>query len=170
MCARGLLRYAPLDPARGRLLTNGDFAEPSLDAGFDWRTPPNLGVAAIRSGTPPFLRFSLSGKQPEQCPLLAQLVPAEPATAYTLRFEYQTSQVAPDTGLRWRIYDEASGADLAPRSPHLSNEQWKQERVRFATNAATRWVLLLLTCQRMPGSTRIEGALSLRGMTLGAAR
>jgi hypothetical protein len=170
LCARGLLPYEPVDPARGRLLTNGDFARPPLDTGFDWHVTQTGGIAAVRSESPPFLRLSFSGRQPESCRALAQLTPVLPATAYTLRFGYQTAGIAPETGLRWRVYEGAGRAELAARSPELSSERWKPESVLFKTGATTRWVWLVLDYRRNPGTTRIEGELWLRNVSLEASQ
>jgi hypothetical protein len=166
LCSRRLLPYPALDASRGRLLTNGDFAQPPFDAGFDWRVAQIAGVATVRSDNPAYLRLSFSGKQPEDCRLLTQFVPVTPGAAYRLRFEYQTEGIPVEAGPRWRIYDATGRFEVPGHSPLLSSDDWKTESAFFTAGSDTRWVWVTLGYQRMPGTTRIEGSLALRNISL----
>jgi hypothetical protein len=166
LCARGLLPYPALDASHGRLLTNGDFAQPPLGSGFDWRVPQIEGVASVRSGSPAYVRLAFSGKQPEDCRPLSQLLSVTPGAAYKLRFEYQTEGIPVEAGPRWRIYDATGHTELPGHSPLLASDDWRTEAASFTAGTDTRWVWVTLGYQRMPGTTRIEGSLTLRNISL----
>jgi hypothetical protein len=124
------------------------------------------GVATVRSDNPAYLRLSYSGNQPEDCRLLTQFVRVTPGAAYKLRFEYQTEGISVDAGPRWRIYDATGHTELPGHSPLLSSDDWKTESASFTAETDTRWVWVTLGYQRMPGTTRIEGSLTLRNISL----
>jgi len=88
-----------------------------------------------------------------------------PGASYTLRFAYHTSELPPASGLRWSVFEALTGIDLAAASPWLSSPDWKPAELRF-TAPAGGLVRLTLTCQRLPGATRIEGSLELRHLSL----
>ena len=169
LCQRKLVPYPPPEPERGLSLTNGDFRMPPLSRGFDWRLHAAEGVSVSRSESPPALRITLSGRQPESCEVLSQFVPLLPGREYRLRFRYRTSDIAPNTGVHWRIFDAATGVDLAERSSYLSSEEEIQQEVAFSTSAETRVARLVLMYQRTPGTTRIEGSILLRHANLALA-
>ena len=169
LCRRQLVPCQPLEPQRGPSLTNGDFRTPALSSGFDWRLHAPEGVSITRSESPPAMRWILSGRQPESCPLLSQYIPLLPDKQYRFRFRYWTSGIAPDTGLRWQIFDAATGAELAGRSSHLSSEKQIEQEVAFSTPVETRVVRLALTYQRASGTTRLEGSIFLSHASLESA-
>ena len=166
LCARKLLPYEVLDAAAGRVLTNGDFAHVPLDTGFDWRMIRAAGVSMVPARNSGLMQVSFSGKQPESCELLWQFVPVRRGRDYCLRFEYQTEGVGRETGLAWRVSDAVTGAELAVQSPLLAGELWRSGSVRFTAPAAAGCIRLTLAYGRMPGTTRIEGTLRLRGVLL----
>ena len=164
LCARRLLPYAPLDPDRAPL-TDGGFAAASVGAGFAWRLAPATGVTLGRNPSPPYLWFEFGGDQPETCAPLSQFAPVTPGARYRLRFEYHTSELPPESGLRWSVFDARTGIDLAAASPWLSSPDWKPAELGFTAPPAGL-VRLALTCRRLPGATRIEGSLRLRHLSL----
>lgn len=166
LCVRKIVPYAPLDPARGPLVTNGTFATEPLDTGFDWRLLPAEGIAIAHSDTPPSLRFDFDGHQPQGAPLLYQLVPVEPLRRYTLRFEYRTEGIAEGTGLEWRVANAADGADIPLERTSLSSEEWAHATRTFTVPAGVSMVQVLLTYDRQPGTVRIEGTLRLKSVSL----
>ncbi len=169
LCARKLLPYSPL--GAGKLPTNGDFAQEPLNAGFDWWATLPAGVTFVRNSIPPLARFSFSGKEPEQFEAITQFLPVKPSTPYALRFEYRTEGIAPQTGLRWMVFEGTpGGAEIEADSPQLASDAWKAARTAFAAGSRTRWVRLALAYRRMPGTTRIAGTLSLRNVTLEEGR
>jgi hypothetical protein len=145
-------------------LVNGAFRTPPASRGFDWRLPSIPGVAAaLDRGA---LRIEYTGDQPERCEALYQYLLLTPGRAYTLRWEYRTAGIAPDTGLRWRVLD---GPAVLAESSGLSSGEWTAGALRLDTPASINAPRLVLLYQRAPGSTRIEGALWLRNVGLEAA-
>lgn len=164
LCTRHVLPYAPLDRDRAPL-TDGDFAVQPLNSGFAWRLPAVPGVSWGISRSSRHFWFTFSGDQPEICTPLLQFVPVTPGAAYRFRFGYRTSRIPPASGLRWSVSDGLTGADLASDSPWLGSPDWKREEVNF-TAPSGGLARLSVTCQRLPGSTRIEGSLELRGLSV----
>jgi len=164
LCARRLLPYAPVDPDRAPL-TDGDFRAASVGGGFAWRLAPAAGVSIGRNRSPRYLWVAFSGDQPETCAPLWQFAPVTPGASYSLRFEYHTSEIPPASGLRWSVSDARTGADLADAPPWLSSPDWKPAELRFTAPPAGL-VRLALTCQRLPGATRIAGSIDLRHVSL----
>jgi hypothetical protein len=154
MIRAGLLPYSPLDPAHGASLTNGGFTAPPTSVGFDWRIHSFPGVEITPSASPPALRITFSGRQPESCEILHQFVPLLPDRRYLVRFLYETSTSQTDTGLRWRIIGRAKAAKIA--------EAPLGESLAFETPPGVTLVRLALSYQRPLGSTRFEGWLALR--------
>src|SRR5579864_707234 len=85
---KGLGKFANLDPARGAVLTNGDFAAAPSGAGFDWRLIAHAGL--LGRWNPSRMGFSFSGSEEEDCALLEQWAPLA-VRLYRLSFEYQTA-------------------------------------------------------------------------------
>lgn len=166
LCLRKLVRYAPLDAGRGRLVTNGDFRAQPLDSGFDWRLPEVSGVAAVYSDSPPWLRFDFSGDQPEHCNVVYQFVPVEAGSRYALRFTYRTEGIQPGTGLEWKVTDAATGGEILTPPLHLSSESWTSEGIAFAAPAGMQAAAVTLDYRRQPGTVRIEGTVWLRNVGL----
>ncbi|MBI3697467.1 MAG: hypothetical protein HY238_21860 [Acidobacteria bacterium] len=170
LCERRLLPYPAPDPGRGWFLTNGDFGVSPVSHGFDWRVHPPEGVSCSRDRSPLALRVTFSGKQPESCEIMNQFVPLLPGRQYRFRFRYRTSGIGPHTGLRWRVFDAATGAELGDRSPYLSSEDQTTEDLPFATPPGVRLARVVLAYQRALGTTRIEGSAFLSDTSLGFAR
>ena len=169
LCVRRVIPYQAPEPERGLALTNGDFRTPNLSHGFDWRLHAAEGVSVSRRESPPGLRITFSGGQPESCEVFSQFVPLLPGREYRMGFRYRTLGIAPNTGLRWRIVDVATGREMAKRSPDLSSEKERQEEVLFVTAAETQLGRVVLGYQRAAGTTRIEGAIFLRNVSLAFA-
>lgn len=161
-----LLSYAVLSPGNGASLTNGDFAVPPLSHGFDWRVPSTNGIAASLSDAPKYLKISVSGRQPERCNLLVQYVPLVADSEYRFQYSFMTSGASPDSGLRWRVFDESTGAELASSAESLSRDDWGTGRLVFRTGAETTLARLTLRYERAPGTVRLEGSLALRKVSL----
>jgi hypothetical protein len=115
------------------------------------------------------LWFEFSGKQPEHCEVLSQFVPLEPAKAYRLAVTYETEGLGGDTGLNWRVVYGSSGADLLRGAGHViaSERREKAEPYQFQTPADARLVKLVLAYDRVLGTVRIQGSISLRSAALG---
>jgi hypothetical protein len=167
LCARQILATRPLAPLQGRSLTNGDFASTPVSAGFDWRLTPAEGVSVARGGAPPELRIAFSGSQPESCQAMEQIVPLAPSRNYRLRYSYRSLGVRPQSGLLWRVTN-FNGDKLWGSSPAaLAGESWTEGTLTFTTPADGDLGRVVLRCDRALGSTRIEGSLWLRQVSLG---
>jgi tetratricopeptide (TPR) repeat protein len=156
----------PTPAGQGRqLLANGAFTVPPASLGFDWRLPPIEGIGVSREEEPPGLRFTFSGRQPESCEPLAQLVPLRPNTPYQLSFVFRTQGIPAASGLAWRIADAAGGAVLR-QGASLASVAESLTQLSFETPARCRLVRLSLRYRRAPGTTRMEGFLVLRNVAL----
>lgn len=169
MVTKGMIPYERLVPGGGLVLTNGSFRIAPRSQGFDWRIPAVEGVAVSRDEHPPALRFSFSGRQPEQCEVLWQYLPVLADTSYRLSFEYRTGGIEPNTGMRWEIIDLTNAAMRLAESASLSAESWTRGEVDFTTPANLRAARLVLAYRRAQGTTRITGWISLRRVRLQAA-
>jgi hypothetical protein len=166
LCRRGLLPYPALEPRLGLALTNGDFTTPPRAAGFDWRVSPAGGISIIPAGTPPALRISFSGDQPEQCDLLAQVLPVEPSRSHRLRYSWKTAGMPDPPGLTWYVTDLATGKELASGAVEISDADWSQGRLDFPGPMGAAGVRLALQYRRANGTVRAEGTLWLRRISL----
>jgi len=144
-----------------QLAANGDFAVPPASRGFDWRLPALDGVSVSREENARGLRVTFSGREPEDCEVLAQLVPVSEKMQYELRFLYRTRGIATGQGLGWRITDASHGTALG-EGAGVASEEDAEGRLTFATPAECRLVRLALRYHRSPGTTRMEGFLILR--------
>jgi hypothetical protein len=169
LATKRLLEYPVLAVAQGRSLTNGGFEKPFLASGFDWRVSPVDGVFVQYGGASFGLRFDFSGKQPESCELLAEFVPVEPLQPYQFVVRYATDGLDGDTGIKWRVMDVTTGADLLRGAGRVitSARQEKAQPYKFSTPAEGRLLKLVLAYERAPGTVRIEGSLSLGNVALG---
>jgi hypothetical protein len=166
LCRRKAIPYRALAPESGLSLTNGGFEVAPSSQGFDWRIVPWEGISVVHVPNPACLRISFSGTQPESCQLLTQFLPVEPGRTYQLSYQYRTPGIKPGTGLRWTVYDTASGAELAANPPQLSSETWERQVLHFSTTSKCRLARLVLVYRRAPATTRIEGPLWLRQIAL----
>lgn len=149
----------------GERLTNGDFAAPPSSRGLDWRLASIEGVSVSEEEAGHGLRVTFSGREPEECEPLAQLVPLAEKTRYELQFGYRSGGIASGDGLGWRITDAGSGAVLG-EGPGLASDADREERFQFETPPGCGLARLALRYRRSPGTTRMEGFLTLRSATL----
>ena len=167
--AAGRVGFRTPAGAGEQLVANGDFAVPPSSRGFDWRLPALDGVSVSREDTARALRVTFSGREPEDCEVLAQLVPVSARMQYELRFVYRTRGIASGQGLGWRITDAKSGAALG-EGTGVASEEDAEGRLTFATPAECRLVRLALRYHRSPGTTRMEGFLILRTVAVRPAQ
>lgn len=157
--------YGVLAPSSGRSLTDGDFTALPMSQGFDWRLPDVGGVATLLDERPTGLRISFSGRQPENCDVLTQILPVIDGANYELRYLYHTNGILPDTGLGWRIMD-LYGSKLLVQGDSLASDSEREGRFSLRVPAGSSLVRLTLTYQRALGTTRIEGFIVLRKLRL----
>lgn len=161
--------YGVLEPQSGRSLTDGDFTMLPMSQGFDWRLPGAAGVTTLFEERPAGLRISFSGRQPENCDVLTQVLPVVESSNYELRFLYRTSGIAPRTGLGWRIMD-LYGSRILAQGNSLASESEGEGRLAFRTPAGSGLLRLTLRYERAPGTTRVEGFILLRELRLTQAQ
>ena len=157
LCVRRMIARAKLDAAAGVSLTDGGFEYEPAGLGFDWRVGAAPGVAAIWMNDPHRMRFTFSGKEPDQAVLLSQVIPVDPASRYELRFEYRTWGIAPGTGIRVRGFGGTT--------PDLSSEDWARQSLRFEAGGRETGTIAL-EYQRPLGVVRVEGTLDIRDVRL----
>jgi len=148
-----------------QLVANGSFAETPVSWGFDWRLPVVEGISFSREDESRGLRITFSGRQPEDCETLVQLVPLQPRGRFELSFVYRMPGAARAEGLSWRISDAGSGTvvkegALAPAEADAAGQLW------FDAPPECRLARLALRYRRAPGTTRLEGFLVLRAVAL----
>lgn len=151
LAVRRLIPFPALAPDQGMVLTDGGFSGPRLERGFAWHFPRVSGVVMTATGSPPAMRFTFSGRQPESCVLASQFVPLRAGQHYRLSFRYRTAGIAAGSGPQWRI----AGAGSAP----LASEDWKEETLDLGAPEGAGPARLALLYRRVPGTTRIEGRL-----------
>jgi tetratricopeptide (TPR) repeat protein len=168
LAAKHLLDYPALAPDRGVSLTNGAFAKEFLSQAFDWRAPPSGGVFLRHDTSPPGLRFDFSGQQSEHTELLNQFVPVAPARQYRLAMRYETEGLEGDAGLAWHVVDPRNNADLLRGDGRITASE-RRERAglyAFDTPPDTSLLKLVLAYDRVLGTVRINGSLSLTSTAL----
>jgi tetratricopeptide (TPR) repeat protein len=167
LASKRLLPHSPLAPAQGVSLTNGQFAFPILSRGFDWRLSRPDAVLARQLPSPASVRFDFSGEQPEDCELLSQLLPLESSRKYRLSIIYRTAGLSGNSGLRWYLVDSATEVDLLPQVwLQASEDSQFRQQILFSVPFGARLGRLILRYKRIPGTTLIEGALSLFALEL----
>ena len=152
LCRRRLLAVEPLDPAGGRLVTNGDFLHPPSGRGFDWRLIGQTGVSAVAEGGE--LRVGFTGRQAERCAIAWQYVPTAPGTRYRLRWEVRAGDEAA-RGIAWDVSDAGMQVESA------------RSLVFVAAKDPARIVLIY---QRPPGSARLEDTVRIAHVRLERAQ
>ncbi len=148
-----------------QLVANGDFRATPGSRGFDWRLPGVEGVSVSQEEDSGGLRVTFSGRQPEDCEVLAQLIPVPVNQRYQLSFESGTHGIEDGAGLGWRVTDAGDGALLA-EAHNFTPEAETLHQWSFKTPASCHMLRLALRYRRTPGTTRMEGYLILRNVAL----
>jgi tetratricopeptide (TPR) repeat protein len=151
--AREVWRLLGRSTPRG--VTNGDFARPPVNHGFDWRLLESAGVTHIHLD-PSGHRILLSGKQPESCDLLRQIVAVETGRQYELHWETRTQGIALPSGIEWSV--------AGRRAPVAAAEDWQKGGVSFTAPADL--VPITLVYRRPTGQPRAEGFIEIRAVSI----
>lgn len=166
LCERGWIQYQVLNPAKGAVVENGKFERIPLDAGFDWRLGSIGGIALNRFGNGLLIEFS--GKQPEDCEFLWQVIRLVKGQRYELQYRYSSANITRESGVSWKITDVATGAEIGV-SPVLQNGTNNMDHWSFSSSQADT-ALLKLCYRRAPGTTRIEGSIGLQDVSIGKGK
>lgn len=158
--------YKPLSLSSRAAVTNSTFSTAPTSHGFDWRVPDIPGVSSAREDESGGVRLTFSGRQPEACLPLSQFIPVAEDTHYEVEYKYSTSDIADGSGLSWRV-EFADVRQLGPIASEIHAAEKEESRVlSFDTPPGCHLVRLGLTYQRARGTTRIEGRIVLRQVSL----
>jgi tetratricopeptide (TPR) repeat protein len=160
--------YAQLVAGSADAVTNGEFGRSPISRGFDWRLKTVEGVSSFLNVNPNTLGFDFSGEEPDSFLIMNQVAPVQPQKHYVLAIDYATTGIPPGSGIEWLVTDLVSGAVLA-RTGSLSAEQGGETSACFVATDGTKFVNLSLLYQRQPGTVRVEGKLTLKGVRLSRA-
>jgi hypothetical protein len=149
----------PLSPTNGISLSDGQFAS-SEGRGFDWRHAEHAGVE-LRAGAPGDLRIEFSGHQKESLTLLEQFVPVLPDRVYRFSFTYGTAGLNDPTGLHWEVFPSTD-----PLVSPLNSAAEGSGYLAFRAGPDVGLVRIALVYKRAPGTTRLEGIVTLRSASL----
>ncbi|HWA96684.1 MAG TPA: hypothetical protein VG844_18955 [Terracidiphilus sp.] len=150
--------------ADSTLPNNGAFARDPLPVSFDWKLSSFTGVHSWPGSRG--LETEFSGDEPENCPIAEQTLVLKPGD-YALNYSYQTTDIAPETGITWQLLDVKTGAVIA-QSDSLSSNAMRQASLPFTIGSGTQLVKLHLNYKRALGTTRIAGKLRITSTHLEA--
>jgi len=157
----GKIAYTPLAPGAEKILTNDNFLPTLVLQGFAWRLPTVDGISASREESPPGLRLTFSGGQPENCEPLFRILPVQGNAAYEFTAWYRTEGIPPGAGLVWLVTD-MNGGNIMGAPESLASEDGARAKIRFIAPPGCRLARIALTYRRALGTTRIEGSIVLR--------
>ncbi len=136
-------------------VNNPHFDRMPLPVAVDWFIPSYAGIYSLPG--PSGLTVEFNGNQPQDCTIAEQAVALTPGE-YDAEYSYQTSGIAPGTGLKWEVLDVLSNEALA-ESGDLSSEALHRANFTFSVPPDTSVVRLRLHYVRAVGTTRISGRL-----------
>jgi tetratricopeptide (TPR) repeat protein len=165
LAARRRISYAPLQAGSPDAVTNGRFSKSPISHGFDWRMKTVEGVSSFLNANPNALGFEFSGEEPDSFTLMEQVVPVQGGKNYALAIAYETSGIAPGSGIEWSMTDAQSGALLA-KTASLSAEHGGEAYACTTVPDGVAFIDLSLFYQRQAGTVRPEGKLTLKAVRL----
>ncbi len=133
---------------KDNLIFNGDFEQPPLGAGFDWRAGPGTYLAIDFSAPGAYhgahcLRVDFTVSRNDEYEPAYQIVPVLPHHAYTLEAYVRSADVTSDTGPCLRVRDtQPSGFPDAISDTTVGTTPWHPLRLSFSTGPQTRAVRL----------------------------
>jgi len=134
-----LKRYVNPDDA----VTDGDFAQEFLDAGFDWRytarpdVKVSLDTSDVYSGN---RSLALTFNQTANDSGLYELVPVEPNVRYTVSAWVKSEELQTAYGPRVIVSDPYSGSSYAMTDETVGTTVWHRVSADFETKPGTRLV------------------------------
>jgi tetratricopeptide (TPR) repeat protein len=145
-------------------ITNGDFRQPFFGHGFDWAIQNANGTSISQNPEEGFVRITLTGDEPERVVLLRQFIPLEPEQDYHLGWRAEGEGISAPSGFAWHVYPLEKSAALDQRSEDLlsaGSPGWT-----FRSSASAHLAMLDLEYARPTGSTRAEGSVVIRSVSL----
>jgi tetratricopeptide (TPR) repeat protein len=137
---------------------NASFGRAPLAVGFDWSLPEYPGLHSWPG--PAGLETEFTGTEPEDCVIAEQAVTLAPGR-YAMSYVYRTSDISPDTGIRWQIFNPVSKTLLA-ESPDLSSNDLKYSSFGFIVPPDVPLLRLRLYYKRTIGTTHVSGSLDVQ--------
>jgi len=141
---------------------NSKFDRDPLPVSFDWWLTTIPGIHSETGSTG--LSTEFSGDEPEAFMIADQAVVLAPGD-YNVRYAYQTSGIAPDTGIQWEIYDARTGNRLL-MSPNLASDSLTEASVPLSVPPSASLLHVSLYYRRSLGTTRISGGLVVRSIQI----
>ena len=168
---RGTVAIPGPDPAKSVFLTNGDFTGPPTDFGFDWHREWPESVEFTHSRADHSYRFEFDGSEPEQFPLMNEVLPLPGGRQYRLTVSYRSDFNPEQSGLRWSIKDYRTGQVFPGRVAVVSGgssptDELKKLTLEFESARATDCGQLRLAYERQPGTARLRGFYELMQVSL----
>jgi len=142
---------------------NPKFLRTPVPASFDWSIPEYEGLHSWPGADG--LQTEFSGSEPEDCVIADQAVVIGPGE-YALKFSYRTSNIRPNTGIRWQIVDSRS-QQIRAESADLSSDQGKESELDFSQNENSI-LILRLVYKRTLGTVRASGTLNIESVQVKA--
>ena len=155
-----------LDPRQGRSLTDGALEREPSGRGFDWVLPRTHGINNRYFEDERQVRIELDGEQPESVELLTQTIPVTPGARYQLRFEYQTADIAPGSGLAWAVLDALSNVVQGAPCASLASAEPAGGVCPFQAGPGQGLLRLALRYSRTSGTLRARGSIRISRLQL----
>jgi len=137
---------------------NPGFQREPLPVGFDWSLPEYQGLHSWPGASG--LETEFTGSQPEDCTIAEQAVVLTPGS-FSMSYTYRTSDIPPETGIRWHIVDTRSNAVLA-ESSDLSSDALVHSAFVFSVPPGASLFRMRLSYHRALGTPRVSGMLDLQ--------
>ena len=155
-----------LDPQQGRSLTGGNLDREPTGRGFDWTLPRSNGIHNRYLADEKEVRIDFDGDQPENAELLTQNIPVVPGARYRLRFQYQTTGIAPGSDIAWAPVDAATNVVGKSTCGSLASAEPVAGECEFQAGPAQDLVRLALRYSRTLGTLRARGTLRISQVRL----
>jgi tetratricopeptide (TPR) repeat protein len=155
-------------PSPENLVVNGDFSQPVLNGGFDWRYEKLADVLLALDPTESHsghrsLSIVFDSRGIEDAGI-RQLVPVEPNTRYEFSAYFKSEGLEGAGGPRFLLQDQFTATNYFASKELKDADFWKQVSGTFSTGPDTK--LLVLRIQRVPAGNAIRGKLWVDGVRL----
>jgi hypothetical protein len=152
--SKELIAYTEPD----NLITDPSFAYEILNSGFDWRYTPRPQIAVTldnsvyHTGNRSLkIVYSQNGSDAG----ISQYIAAQPDTRYRLTAWVRSEDLESANGPALAVLGASDGATYGITEETLGTTSWRRIEAEFRSRHDTR--LLLLTVQRHPGESQIQG-------------
>ena len=155
-------------PSPENLVVNGDFSQPVLNAGFDWRYEKLSDVSLALDPTESHsghrsLSIIFDSRGIEDAGI-RQLVPVEPNAEYEFSAYFKSEGLEGAGGPRFLLQDQFTATNYFASKELKDADFWKEVSGTFNTGPDPK--LLVLRIQRVPAGNAIRGKLWIDGVRL----